>query len=401
MLVNNLDISGGYQKLVLRLSEQLLKDKHDISIYTFSVNREKCYPDILKNIEIISLPKKNKKDTFFKKIIYIVFENVILIRKNKKLAKLIPENLDALIIHDEQCLHILNYKNIKNTQIIWMLNNQLSNDFNPIIETIKNNFKKIKKLKNLIISIIRFPQLIIGIFSLKSSILKINEFAVYDSFNKELVGSKIKREAKIVFAGADLEKFKKIFHKREYAKEKEYKIISVGVFFPHRRYEDIIEAVNILRKDGIKIQAEIIGRQDQHVSYSNKVINMIKEIGLENHIICKKEIDDIEMANLYKNADIFCFVNDGFTWGISVFEAVAAGIPIVITNNIGAADIIKNEIDGFVINPCKPQEIAASIKNIISDDKKTNIIINNAYNTVENIVSWKSFSDRIIKLIQI
>lgn len=402
MAVNNLSVSGGYQKLVLKLGDQLIKSGHEISIYTLDVNKRKCYPEIIDLVNIESIPHKQEvpRKNLFKKITNLIFGRILLINNYRRLAGHIPNNLDALIIHDEYCLYLLPWISKKNgTRIVWMLNNQLSNNFNSIAEIISNIFSPFQGMKSILIRLADLPQFFVSLFLLRLATKKVDEFAVYDSTNKKLVEQKIKRNSTIVFAGADLEKFKTIFRKRTFLNKNEYTLISVGVFFPHRRHEDLISAIALLKKENIKIKALIIGRQDQDQKYSNKIISQISNLGLEDEVKCIQTVSDSEMLSLYENSDIFCFVNNGHTWGISVFEAIAAGLPVIITDNVGAADIIKNEVSGFIVKPCNPQEIATAIKKIISNNDKTNSIIQTAYNTTGKIVSWESFSKRILELI--
>ena len=60
MIVNSLDVSGGYQKLVLRLTEELSSFGHEVFLYTLRVDKGKCYPEIINKMEIVSLSRKRK-----------------------------------------------------------------------------------------------------------------------------------------------------------------------------------------------------------------------------------------------------------------------------------------------------------------------------------------------------
>jgi len=57
-------------------------------------------------------------------------------------------------------------------------------------------------------------------------------------------------------------------------------------------------------------------------------------------------VKDIE--SFYLNCDLFCLpsIDDGF--GMVVLEAMSVGIPVITTKNVGASEIIKNNINGFV-----------------------------------------------------
>ena len=57
-------------------------------------------------------------------------------------------------------------------------------------------------------------------------------------------------------------------------------------------------------------------------------------------------VKDIE--SFYLNCDLFCLpsIDDGF--GLVVLEAMSIGIPVITTKNVGASEMIKHNINGFV-----------------------------------------------------
>jgi len=67
-------------------------------------------------------------------------------------------------------------------------------------------------------------------------------------------------------------------------------------------------------------------------------------------------------VRLYQEADIFVLpsVDDGF--GMVVAEAMAAGLPVIVTENVGAADHIEDGVEGFVVPIRNPEALAAKIK---------------------------------------
>src|SRR5205085_2789472 len=93
MVVNNMEISGGYHKLVIRLAQQLERKGHEVITYTLSVDRKKCYPDDINTINIIELNEHEKKGSISDQI--------------AKLANKIAADLDVLIIHDQLSLNII------------------------------------------------------------------------------------------------------------------------------------------------------------------------------------------------------------------------------------------------------------------------------------------------------
>jgi glycosyltransferase involved in cell wall biosynthesis len=55
------------------------------------------------------------------------------------------------------------------------------------------------------------------------------------------------------------------------------------------------------------------------------------------------------------------------TFGLTVLEAMAASLPVIISGNVGAKDIVKQGINGFVIdNPEDPDQVADAVE-LLSD----------------------------------
>jgi len=399
MIVSDLNVSGGYQKLVLRLTEELSSLGHEVFIYTLIVDKQKCYPEIIKNIKIISLNKKNVEQNIFKKIYNKIIFYKINNNNYKELSKKVRNDLDVLIIHNENCLYslsnILSFYKIK-PKVFWMLNNEVSESlYLNIWNLFYNKFIKTKGIIYKIGTFISIYSIFLHSLRVKKEIKFVDEFLAYDSFNQKLLEKKLNIKAINVLAGADIESFNNITHSNISGY---FEIISVGVLFPYRRYEDLIEAVAMLKNEGLKVMTTIVGLHTFSKKYSTKLKKLVKDKNLTETIIFIEFASKSELIDIYKKANVFVFVNDGQTWGISVFEAIAADIPVILTNNIGASDLIKNNINGIVVKPKSPIDIYNAIK-IIMDKDKAKLFSNNA-KMVLNEVSWKSYTSRILNLIK-
>ncbi len=61
-------------------------------------------------------------------------------------------------------------------------------------------------------------------------------------------------------------------------------------------------------------------------------------------------------------------ISDGF--GLVVPEAMAAGLPVIVTENVGAADCVREGVDGFVVPVADPEALAARIRELHADRDK-------------------------------
>lgn len=373
MIVDNMSIMGGYQKLVLRTSQQLKISGHEVIIYSPSINKQTCYPELWINLKTKSIYKKdNTRKSFIINRVKQFFSYILLACKFNQ--------VNAIIVHDVMSLLMLNFINTKKTKVIWMLNNQLPNYLYKNHHT-KNNHQitSTKATMRKLFSII-----------IKKSTKKVDLITTYDSYNYNLVTENLSNKSIIIYAGADIEK-KEILKNK---KQEEIKLLSIGVLFKYRRYEDIIKAIHILNKENIKCSLKIVGAYDFALDYLSFLKNTINHFNLVNQVSFCGNINNEEMDALYHQSDAFLFVNNAFTWGISVFEAMSYKLPIIITNNIGAVDLVKNENCVFIVPPKSPQQIAEAIKTIKQKPEVITQMINNYDNVLEK-VSWSSFARRM------
>jgi glycosyltransferase involved in cell wall biosynthesis len=92
----------------------------------------------------------------------------------------------------------------------------------------------------------------------------------------------------------------------------------------------------------------------------------IKENHLENKIILVGTLTD---AYKYLPAmDIFVLpsVKEGFPWAL--LEAMSAKLPVIATNVGANPEIIETGKNGFLVDPANPDELAASIEILASDE---------------------------------
>ncbi|NLN59383.1 MAG: glycosyltransferase family 4 protein [Deltaproteobacteria bacterium] len=65
---------------------------------------------------------------------------------------------------------------------------------------------------------------------------------------------------------------------------------------------------------------------------------------------------------LYAAADIFLFPSHGDTFGNVCLEAMACGVPVIVSRTAGASEIIDHGLNGYVLRTGESEELAARIK---------------------------------------
>jgi glycosyltransferase involved in cell wall biosynthesis len=74
------------------------------------------------------------------------------------------------------------------------------------------------------------------------------------------------------------------------------------------------------------------------------------------------------LPEVYAVADIFVLASEGETWGLVVNEAMAAGLPVVVSDNVGAvADLVTPGETGYVFRSGDWGELRAHVARLAAD----------------------------------
>lgn len=102
-------------------------------------------------------------------------------------------------------------------------------------------------------------------------------------------------------------------------------------------------------------------------------------------------------AQLYNNISVYVqpSVTEGF--GIEVLEAMSYGRPVIVSNGAGAADVVSEGIDGFIVSKRDPKTIAEKIDWFKNHPKELREMGNNAKEKAKEY-SWDKTREKYINL---
>ena len=110
------------------------------------------------------------------------------------------------------------------------------------------------------------------------------------------------------------------------------------------------------------------------------------------------KIDREKLGDVYRAADLFVFPSETDTFGMSVLEAQACGIPCLVSGVGGPREIIINNNTGLVVESNSKEEWKEKISSLLfneSDDEYSNMKIK----SVENVRHRYSLEKALKKLI--
>lgn len=339
-LIESLDVRGGTHKQFLKLIEYAEKQNVEFCIVTKRVDLDYTYPEFKRYVDKIRIFKEFPKAKCFGGKIWKA------VRTIKKLHKLIS---DATVVNIHDTGFELFLGAFKGKRLIWQVND-LPSYFHVGVSKSTHDTFKLKLLRRFVCYNTCF----------------VDDFVVNVSKNAERIRSCFHRDAHVYYCGIEPVNIRRnIDDTQERFANKKIHILSSGVFFPYRNYETQILVVNKLRERGIDANLQIIGSISLNPQYALKIQSMIEEKGLADYIRICGQVDEEQFKQLHQDADIFVFINIDQSWGLAVFEAMSCSLPVIVSNSVGATEILHDRVDSIFVNPTDVDEIVGNIEELM------------------------------------
>ncbi|MEZ5978530.1 MAG: glycosyltransferase family 4 protein [Planctomycetota bacterium] len=106
-----------------------------------------------------------------------------------------------------------------------------------------------------------------------------------------------------------------------------------------------------------------------------------------------------ELPQVYRRAHVLCLpsIQDGF--GLVVPQAMACGLPAIVSTNAGASDLVRDGVDGFTVPPADAASITASLEALYSDRDLLRTMSLAARERVDSGWSWEDYGRRAAALL--
>lgn len=159
---------------------------------------------------------------------------------------------------------------------------------------------------------------------------------------------------------------------------KSKQIISVGRLTYQKGFDMLCDVAKVVLKDNKGWKWLILGDGED----KDKLRSKIKEYGLENKLILKGNVSNVE--EYYKNSSLYVMTSRFEGLPMTLLEAKTYKLPIVSFNCLtGPSEIVKNNINGYLINPENVEAMSNKLNMLMNDENKLKEFSNNAQIDIE------------------
>lgn len=124
-----------------------------------------------------------------------------------------------------------------------------------------------------------------------------------------------------------------------------------------------------------------------------KYRNLAESLGIKNQIVFAG-IQKEDLEKIYLASDILCVLSKFDTFGIVVLEAFAASLPVIISTNMGAKDLVKDGVNGFVIGDTQNTDRIVEKLSVLIDNAVRIRMGKEAYKTAVDH-TWEAAAKRV------
>jgi len=211
----------------------------------------------------------------------------------------------------------------------------------------------------------------------------------------ELIRFGIERQrVKIVPVGVDIKKYDSI---KAFRDEDILNVLFVGRISRNRNVGLLVEAFASVAKEREDVRLTIVGGEGRscfidRLGYLGNLKKRVADMGLSDYVEFAGPLYDTSLIEAYKSADIFVYTSLYESFGQTILEAAACGLPIISTPVGVANDLIVDGKSGFFTSFDDPGRLSEKMLLLLCDEGLRRKFSRNIQATVREKYEW----DRII-----
>lgn len=198
-------------------------------------------------------------------------------------------------------------------------------------------------------------------------------------------------EISVVPNGVDIVHFQSVQHQMSQTTT----MVTTSRLVQKNAVDDVIRALKLL-PDSVRFRIYGSGPDEK------KLKKLARELGVEARAKFMGHIVHAELPRAFAGCNIFVRPSRSEGMGNSFIEAMAAGLPIIATQEGGIADFLfdakrnpDKEPTGWAVDKDSPEQIAEAVRDILAQTEKAALVTATAKNLVMEKYDWNLIAKRM------
>jgi alpha-maltose-1-phosphate synthase len=169
-----------------------------------------------------------------------------------------------------------------------------------------------------------------------------------------------------------------------------FRVIYVGTILPRKGIRYLIDAFTQLNLKNSELL--LVGYIDEVMkTYIKTVLQKTPNI---------RHVNNIPKANLfeyYNQASVFVLPSLADSWGLVVLEAMACGLPVIVTENTGSNEAVIDGENGFIL-PIRNSELIFQKLLYLHENQEKRLEMSKAAINTSTEFTWERYEDLVIAM---
>lgn len=146
----------------------------------------------------------------------------------------------------------------------------------------------------------------------------------------------------------------------------ELQLLCTGYLTRNKGHRILLRALSLLKRRGLRFHCDVTGYGEEEANLRELSVSL----DLNSYVTFKGVVSNEELDDLLRSADVFVAPGLRESWGIRINEAIQAGLAVVLSDGIGACELVRVSGGGTVFPSGNPEQLASALYRFMSSPEK-------------------------------
>jgi len=138
-------------------------------------------------------------------------------------------------------------------------------------------------------------------------------------------------------------------------------VLTVARLVQRKGLDGLLRAIALLRNVSLQLTIQGSGRAEAFLQ------QLAVSLGIADRVIFSGFRAREFLPPVYQAADVFVMPSRSESFGLAVLEAMACGLPVIVSRVGGMVDFVEDGVNGLVVPPDDPGRLAEAIRRLAHD----------------------------------
>lgn len=173
------------------------------------------------------------------------------------------------------------------------------------------------------------------------------------------------------------------------------RVLSVARLIERKGQHHLIEATRRLADEGLDVRLELVGTGDAEP----ELRALATRLAVVDRVEFAGYVPRDAIANRYAAAHVFALASYNEGMSVATLEAMAAGLPLVVTRTGGMAELVAEGVNGLTFDWADVSALASSLR-ALAVDRALARRMGEASRRRASLFSWDAAAERYLELFQ-